>query len=142
MTGTRDAEDRAFSNLTCCRSESPMSVVNRSVVDQRHFAQRGRAPRVRGSMIIGCTVGLAALVGVVAWWSSAPSSPGSAPGHLAAALAQLSGLVASVLICVQLLLISRVPWLVKIIGLGPMVRWHRPVGSAVLILVLAHVVLV
>src|SRR6478609_2333316 len=105
-------------------------------------APRGRALRVRGSMIIGFTVGLAALVGVVAWWSSAPSSPGSAPGQLAAALAQLSGLVASVLICVQLLLISRVPWLVKIIGLGPMVRWHRPVGSAVLILVLAHVVLV
>ena len=55
-------------------------------------------------MIIGCTVGLAALVGVVAWWSSAPSSPGSAPGQLAAASAQLSGLVASVFVCLQLLL--------------------------------------
>jgi ferredoxin-NADP reductase len=113
-----------------------------SVVDQHDLAERGRASRLRGSLILGCAVAVATLGGVVAWWSSAPSLAGVAPGQLATSLAQLSGLVASVLICVQLLLISRVPWLVEVIGLGPMASWHRSVGSAVLILIVAHVGLV
>ena len=86
-------------------------------------------------------VTLLALAGGVAvvwlWWPTAVVTPsGSA---LTTAIAELAGMIGSYLVCIQLLLIARVPWLERLIGLDRLVGWHKVVGTATLFLVLAHV---
>ncbi|GAA4179908.1 ferredoxin reductase family protein [Gryllotalpicola koreensis] len=81
---------------------------------------------------------IAGAVAVVAlWWPTAVVTA-SAPA-LATAIAELAGMIGSYLVCVQLLLIARVPWLERLIGLDRLVGWHTVVGAATLFLVLAHV---
>ncbi|MCL2514644.1 MAG: ferredoxin reductase family protein [Microbacteriaceae bacterium] len=74
---------------------------------------------------------------VALWWPSAVVTA-SAPA-LVVAVAELAGMIGSYLVCVQLLLVARVPWLERAIGLDRLVAWHRTVGAATLFLVLAHV---
>jgi predicted ferric reductase len=74
---------------------------------------------------------------VALWWPTAVATA-DVP-TLATALAELAGMIASYLVCVQLLLIARVPWLERVIGLDRLVAWHRVVGTSTLFLVLAHV---
>lgn len=91
--------------------------------------------------MIAWAVLLGVLGTTLCWWAGLPNLTDATPGDAAAVFAQLAGLVASLLICLQLLLIARVPWLVRAIGLAAMVRWHRLVGTAVLILIVGHVLL-
>jgi predicted ferric reductase len=90
---------------------------------------------------IGALIGVAVAGGTLCWWLGRPSLGPASPGEAVAAGAQLAGLVASVLVCVQVLLIARLPWLARALGLPGMVRWHRRVGPALLILIVVHVVL-
>lgn len=89
-----------------------------------------RAPAV----LLAIAGGLAV---VALWWPSAVVTA-SGPA-LTTAVAELAGMIASYLVCVQLLLIARVPWLERAIGLDRLVAWHRVVGTSTLFLVLAHV---
>jgi predicted ferric reductase len=74
---------------------------------------------------------------VALWWPTAAVTA-SVPA-IATALAELAGLVGSYLVCIQLLLIARLPLLERAIGLDRLVAWHRVVGTSTLFLVLAHV---
>ncbi|MGA3353081.1 MAG: ferredoxin reductase family protein [Acidimicrobiales bacterium] len=65
-----------------------------------------------------------------------------APGGLATAAGQLSGLTGSYLLLVMLLLISRLPWLEGVLGQDRLVRWHRRLGPWPIVLLGAHAVLV
>ncbi|MFC4241985.1 ferric reductase-like transmembrane domain-containing protein [Gryllotalpicola reticulitermitis] len=78
-----------------------------------------------------------ALAVVALWWPTAVVTADGAT--LATAVAELAGMIGSYLVCVQLLLIARVPWLERAIGLDRLVGWHKVVGTATLFLVLAHV---
>jgi predicted ferric reductase len=84
---------------------------------------------------------LLAVVGGVAvvalWWPTAVVTA-SGPA-LATAIAELVGMVASYLVCIQVLLIARVPWLERAVGLDRLVAWHKVVGATTLFLVVAHV---
>lgn len=73
---------------------------------------------------------------VALWWPTAVVTA-SAPA-LATAVAELAGMIASYLVCIQVLLIARVPWLERAIGLDRLVAWHKVVGATTLFLVLAH----
>jgi len=87
--------------------------------------------------LVTLLVGAGGLAVVALWWPSAVvTASGSA---LTTAVAELAGMIASYLVCVQLLLIARVPWLERAIGLDRLVAWHRVVGTSTLLLVLAHV---
>ena len=44
------------------------------------------------------------------WWHGTPPQAGATPGGALVAIAELTGLIASVLVCAQLLLVARVPW--------------------------------
>jgi predicted ferric reductase len=121
---------------------SQLGKVRMAVVDQLDVViPHRRAPHRRGSMVIAWIVWLGILLAVICWAMGLPDLHHAGPGAVAALTAQLAGLVASVLVCLQLLLIARVPWLVNTVGLASMVAWHRVVGTAVLILIIAHVVL-
>ena len=73
------------------------------------------------------------------WWAGTPASVGAAPGTALVAAAELLGLLASVLVCAQLLLVARVPWFERAVGLDRLVAWHRTLGTTVVLLVVVHV---
>ena len=112
-----------------------------AVVDRLDVIPHRRTRHRSGSTVIAGIVLLGTLATVTCWWARLPDLHHAGPGDVATVTAQLAGLVASVLVCLQLLLIARVPWLANAIGLASMVSWHRVVGTAVLILIVVHVVL-
>lgn len=73
------------------------------------------------------------------WWAGTPAASGGTPGGALVAVAELLGLLASVLVCAQLLLVARVPWFERAVGLDRLVSWHRSLGTTVILLVVAHV---
>src|ERR1700747_518486 len=60
-------------------------------------------------------------------------------GGLLTSLGRLTALVGTYLILVQVVLISRLPWLERAIGFDRLTVWHRRNGKVALILVVAHV---
>ncbi len=80
---------------------------------------------------------------VTYWWvADGGLRAGFAGGAAVLALGQLSGLVASVLLLAQVLLMARVPVLERAFGQDELARLHRLVGFTSFNLMLAHVVLV
>ncbi len=115
-----------------------------TAIDHVSLVEARRVRRVPGSTIIGSAVGVGVLAGFLCWCAGlrtlGPAGLGTpGPGDVAASLAQLAGLVASVLVCLQVLLVARVPWLVRAVGVAAMVSWHRRVGTSLLILIVGHV---
>lgn len=108
-------------------------------VDPAPRADRRAGPVAVGSLVVGSSLIGGTAAAAVAWWFGVDHGVGL-PGGPVAAVAQLAGLIASVLVCLQLVLIARVPWLTRLLGLGTLVRWHRRVGTGVLILIMIHVV--
>ncbi|MCI2420366.1 ferredoxin reductase family protein [Saccharopolyspora sp. K220] len=64
------------------------------------------------------------------------------PHGLVLALGRLTGLGGALALVLQLVLIARVPWLERRLGMDRLTSWHRWTGTWVLWLVLAHVVLI
>ncbi|HEY0119478.1 MAG TPA: ferredoxin reductase family protein [Cellulomonas sp.] len=73
------------------------------------------------------------------WWAGTPAASGATPGTALVAVSELVGLLASVLVCAQLLLVARVPWFERAVGLDRLVSWHRSLGTTVVLLVVTHV---
>jgi predicted ferric reductase len=118
-----------------------MSTVT-AVPRARHLrAFRGTGSRVPGAArLVRVLVPAGCLAVVLFWYFGAPS--GTDPGTVLSGAGGLAGLLASFLVCAQLLLVARVPWLERAIGLDRLVGWHRSLGAAVVLLVLTHVLLV
>jgi DMSO/TMAO reductase YedYZ heme-binding membrane subunit len=94
----------------------------------------------RGAWVRRAALPVAGLAVTWFWWVGTPPSVGSTPGTALIAAAELVGLLASVLVCAQLLLVARIPWLVRQVGPGPMVTWHVSLGATTTLLVATHVV--
>ena len=94
--------------------------------------ERRRFP-VRGAVVVAC------LAVTWFWWAGTPASSGVTPGGAVVAASELLGLLASVLVCAQLLLVARVPWFERAVGMDRLVSWHRSLGTTVVLLVVAHV---
>ncbi|WP_436537320.1 ferric reductase-like transmembrane domain-containing protein [Actinoplanes sp. HUAS TT8] len=56
------------------------------------------------------------------------------------AVGRVSGLIAGYLLFIQLLMMSRVSWLEEWVGSRDLLRWHRWLGTSLLVMVLAHIV--
>ena len=61
-------------------------------------------------------------------------------GDLLTSLARLTGLLSAYLALLQVLLLARLPWLERLVGLDRLSVWHRWNGHACIDLVIAHVV--
>ena len=86
------------------------------------------------------TATLGGAVAVLAfWWAGTPASIGTTPGGALTSAGELAGLLAAYLVCFQLLLIGRVPWFERAVGMDRLVGWHRSLGTTVVLLVLTHV---
>lgn len=62
--------------------------------------------------------------------------------NLLTVLGRVTGLYGALLLVFQLVLIARVPWLERRLGMDQLTRWHRWTGFWVLWLLLAHVVFI
>jgi predicted ferric reductase len=95
--------------------------------------RRSGSRSVRAALVLG-------VVGVLGmWWFSVPTGFAATPADALTSVGELSGMVGGFLVCVQVLLIARVPWFENAVGLDKLVSWHRSLGASVLFLIVAHV---
>ena len=101
-------------------------------------APRARAPRRRVSAVLVALV-VGSVATVAFWWAGVTAT--GVPGATIMSLGELAGLLASFLVCAQVLLIARVPWFEASVGFDRLVSWHRSLGTTVVLLVGTHVLL-
>jgi predicted ferric reductase len=77
---------------------------------------------------------------VFMWWNGGPEPLLRTPGAAMTSFGELTGMAGGFLVCIQILLIARVPWLEHAIGMDRLVAWHRTLGASVLFLIVTHVV--
>jgi predicted ferric reductase len=73
------------------------------------------------------------------WWLNTPAGSVKSVGDVLLAGGRLTGMIGGFLLLAQVLLMSRVGWLERWIGAHSLLIWHRELGAAVLIVILAHV---
>jgi len=97
----------------------------------------------RGWADIAGSVALLSVVVVLALWlSNGGIQEFSAAGGPATSVGRVTGLVASDLLLVQVLLMARIPWVERFYGQDLLARRHRLLGFLSFWLMLAHVVLI
>jgi len=94
-----------------------------------------RAPALA---LVAAGVGLGFVIGI----QLETRSPLSGAGALLTELGRWSALLGTYGALLVVLLVARIPWLERGVGLDRMVMWHRRLGPLVLVLIGAHVVLV
>jgi predicted ferric reductase len=102
--------------------------------------ERGGRMRAAGhAQVVGWIlfVGVAVTIGL---WIRHGDATAAGTGGLATATGQLTALLGTYAVLVQLLLMSRIAWLERAIGLDRLATWHRWTGFATVWLLLAHVV--
>src|SRR4051812_14718696 len=73
------------------------------------------------------------------WWSAAGRLSGAGTADAITAFGRVTGLLGAYACLVVLLLMARVPWLERAIGLVRLAAWHRYVGTSAIVLVVVHV---
>ncbi len=103
-----------------------------------HTESRRGSPHwaVRALLLIG------GLVVCGFWWFDPASGVLDQPGAVLTAAGRVAGLVGAYLALVQLLLMARLPWFEHAIGFDRLTAWHRGLGTNVVLVLVAHVLLV
>ncbi|GAA1892421.1 ferredoxin reductase family protein [Asanoa iriomotensis] len=101
-------------------------------------ARRGATGR--RALVLLFWVGL--VLAVVPWWLATPAGSLGDTGAIALAAGRIVGLVAGYVMLVQILLMSRLRLLDRLAGEELMTRWHRDIGGALIVAVLAHMALI
>ena len=91
---------------------------------------------------IGVVVAANAVVVVGLWLRHGGLNTLNAPGGIATAVGQLTGLLGAYVVLVELLLMSRIGWLERAIGFDRLAVWHRWTGFAAVTLLSGHVVFI
>ncbi|HZS94391.1 MAG TPA: ferredoxin reductase family protein [Chloroflexota bacterium] len=89
--------------------------------------------------------GIATLIGLAITWLWLVDGGISSINSIAAALTsigRITGLIGAYLLLIQVILLSRLPWIERAAGFDRLTRWHRLNGKIALGLVLAHVVFI
>ncbi len=108
--------------------------------DVRRFSAIRLTQPARESLVASL-VALGAAGVIYMWWrDTAPASVGGLGPWLTAA-GRVTGLVGTYLIVVEVLLMGRVPWLDRMIGMDRLAVWHRRNGEYAICLLIAHAVL-
>ena len=92
--------------------------------------------------LVGAVIGLGAVLVLLMWWAdTSPASLHGAGAWLTAA-GRVTGLVGTYLIVVGVLLMGRVTWLDRLIGMDRLAVWHRRIAEYSVSLLVAHAVLI
>jgi Predicted ferric reductase len=89
-----------------------------------------------GALLVGNGLFIVAM-----WWRHGGLDQLATPGGFFTASGQLTALLGTYLALVQLVLMSRSPWLDQLFGMHRLAAWHRWVGFSVVWLLLGHGVL-
>jgi ferredoxin-NADP reductase/DMSO/TMAO reductase YedYZ heme-binding membrane subunit len=89
--------------------------------------------------LLQAAVGVGAAAILVVWWTGATRLSGAGAGEAITAVGRVTGLLGAYLSLIVLLLMARVPWLERAIGLVRLASWHRYAGTSALTLILVHV---
>ncbi len=100
---------------------------------------RPRAEERYRTLVFAGAVGLAVTMGM--WVKHGGLAAAHGPGGAATAAGQILALTGTYAVLVQLLLMSRIAWLERVIGLDRLAVWHRWTGFATVWLLGGHVVL-
>jgi predicted ferric reductase len=98
-----------------------------------------RASPIRSSLLPRGLVVLGTIIVIIMWWTGSSGPVIATPGATVTSFGELLGMVGGFLVCIQVLLIARLPWLERAIGMDSLVAWHRTLGATVLFLVVTHV---
>ena len=101
-------------------------------------APLGRSTR-EGLVALGVAFG--AFLVVLMWWADNPPSSVAGMGPWLTSAGRLTGLVGTYLIVIEVLLMGRVAWLDRMIGMDRLALWHRRNGEYSISLLVAHAVL-
>ena len=107
----------------------------RAVVSLRSKRPQPRTVDVAAAVVasgLGLTVGLA--------FTATSRNQLSAPGGTALFLGNLTGMAGTYLLLVMVLLISRIPFVERVLGQDGLLKWHRKVAPWPIILIVAHVI--
>jgi predicted ferric reductase len=99
-----------------------------------------RRPVVDQARLVGLAVGVGAIVTIGLWLRHGGVANATGPGATATAVGQVTALVGTYAILVQILFMSRIAWLERAVGLDHLAVWHRWLGFATVWLITAHVV--
>lgn len=106
----------------------------------------GATNRPRTSHRAHVPVRLALLAGGLAigavWWLDTAAASVTGLGATVTSLGRVTGLLGAYLVLVQVLLMARLPWFERAVGLDRLAAWHRGLGTNVVVLLCAHVLLV
>jgi predicted ferric reductase len=80
------------------------------------------------------------LLVVALWWRHGGFGTNAGAGGAMTSIGQVTGLVGAYLVLVQLLLMSRIPWVERDLGFDRLARWHRWNGFTATWLVLLHAI--
>jgi predicted ferric reductase len=103
-------------------------------------AERTRAGDYAWIVEMVVAVNAAVILGM--WLRHGGISAAGAPGGVATAAGQLTGLFGTYSVLLQLLLMARLPWLERYVGLDRLAIWHRWNGMVAVYLLIAHTVLI
>jgi predicted ferric reductase len=101
-----------------------------------------RGPKRWWADLAGSAALLSVVVVAALWLTNRGVQNLSGPGGAATSLGRLTGLIASDLLLLQVLLMARIPWVERGYGQDTLARRHRLVGFASFWLMVAHVVLI
>jgi predicted ferric reductase len=100
------------------------------------LSQTGRESLVAGLVALG------AVAVIYMWWHDTSPAAVQGTGPWLTASGRVTGLVGTYLVVVEVLLMSRVPWLDRMIGMDRLAVWHRRNGEYSISLLVAHAVLI
>jgi len=102
-------------------------------------ARSFRLPRpALGALVWLVVLGNAAVI-VWLWWHGGNAHP-KTTGELLTGIGRITGLLSAYLALIQVLLMSRLPFLERLLGFDRITIWHRWNGHATIDLVVAHVI--
>ena len=105
------------------------------------FARRRSHRTLTAWVVWGLAVGNAVVITWI-WLNAGGISSVQTTGERLTSLGRITGLLGAYLALIQVLLLSRIPWLERLAGFDRLTVWHRLNGKVCLILILAHVVLI
>ena len=90
---------------------------------------------------MAAVIAIGAGVVVALWWHDTQAQSLHTLGGQLIGAGQVTGLVGTYLIVVEVLLMGRIPWLDRLVGMDRLAVWHRYTGEYALGLLIAHTLL-
>lgn len=124
-------------------STTPRRVRGRQTATYAPRAVPAQAPLSRSTRegLVALAVAFGAFLVVLMWWGDNPPSAVHGMGNWLTSAGRLTGLVGTYLIVIEVLLMGRVAWLDRMIGMDRLALWHRRNGEYAISLLVAHALL-